>query len=86
MSYGQYNSVTEINYDSDNNDSKMIIFIIKVILYVEKKELILICHQGKKSIMVKNQEVGEFFWKKWKKILLTKDLLLDHYLLQQTFH
>ena len=37
MSFRQYNSVTEINYDSDNNDSKMIIFIIKVVLYVVKK-------------------------------------------------
>ena len=37
MPFGQYNSVTEINYDSDNNDSKMIIFIIKVVLYVIKK-------------------------------------------------
>ena len=37
MSFRQYNSVTEINYDSDTNDSKMIIFIIKVVLHVVKK-------------------------------------------------
>ena len=51
----------------------------------EKEELILICHQGKKLLMVQNQKIGVLFWKKWKKFLLTKDLLLDHYLLQQTF-
>ena len=36
MSFGQYNSVTDINHDSDNNDSKMIKFMKKVILFVAK--------------------------------------------------
>ena len=30
----------------------------------EKEELILICYQGKKLLMVQNQKIGVLFWKK----------------------